>query len=133
MTDLEALLQQATSEVLKADDLKVLDHCRVHYLGKKGKLTEQLKTLGQLPAAERPLAGQQINIVKEKIQEVIEQKAAILQKNQIAQQLATESIDITLPGRAQQLGNIHPVTKTRDRIASWTAPKLKMITTILKH
>ena len=116
MTDLEALLQQATSEVLKADDLKVLDHCRVHYLGKKGKLTEQLKTLGQLPAAERPLAGQQINIVKEKIQEVIEQKAAILQKNQIAQQLATESIDITLPGRAQQLGNIHPVTKTRDRI-----------------
>ena len=58
MTDLDALLQQATHEILHTEDLKNLDHFRVLYLGKKGKLTEYLKNLGQLPAEERPFAGQ---------------------------------------------------------------------------
>ena len=114
--NLDELLQQATTEILQANDLKTLDHYRVFYLGKKGKLTDVLKTLGQLPAEERPLAGQKINIVKEQIQALIEQKVTVLQQNEIANQLAAETIDITLPGRRQQTGTIHPVTKTRDRI-----------------
>lgn len=116
MTDLDALLQQATDEISHADDLKNLDHFRVLYLGKKGKLTECLKNLGQLPPEERPLAGQKVNIIKQKIQEIIEQRTELLQNNRIATQLAAESIDVTLAGRRQPLGSLHPVTKTRDRI-----------------
>lgn len=118
MTDLETLLQQASHEISNADDLKNLDHYRVHYLGKKGKLTECLKNLGQLSPEERPLAGQKVNIVKQQIQDLIEQRSTLLEQNQIAAQLATESIDVTLPGRQQTIGSLHPVTKTRERIES---------------
>jgi phenylalanyl-tRNA synthetase alpha chain len=116
MTDLDAILEQATQEIHAADDLKNLDHFRVLYLGKKGRLTEYLKNLGQLPPAERPLAGQRVNAIKEKIQTLIEQRSDLLTEQQIAGQLAKETIDITLPGRRQNLGTIHPVTKTRERI-----------------
>ncbi len=116
MTDLETLIKHAVDEIQGADDLKHLDHYRVHYLGKKGKLTEYLKNLGQLPPEERPLAGQKVNAAKQQIQALIEERIQLLQKDQIAAQLAAESIDVTLPGRQQALGSLHPVTKTRDRI-----------------
>ncbi len=116
MTDLDAILKQATQEISATENLKNLDHYRVLYLGKKGKLTEYLKNLGQLPAAERPLAGQRVNTIKEKIQQLIEQRSTLLTDQQIATQLAAESVDITLPGRQQHFGSIHPVTKTRERI-----------------
>lgn len=116
MTDLEAILQQATKDISDAGDLTHLEQYRVMYLGKKGKLTDFLKTLGQLPAAERPGAGQQVNTVKEQIQTLIEQRSLLLGEQQIAKQLAAESVDITLPGRYQETGGIHPVTKTRERI-----------------
>ncbi|MEO8402265.1 MAG: phenylalanine--tRNA ligase subunit alpha [Gammaproteobacteria bacterium] len=116
MTDLDAILEQATQEISATTDLKDLDHSRVHYLGKKGKLTEYLKNLGQLPPEERPLVGQQVNTVKQKIQDLIEQRLAHLSKQQITSQLAAEAIDISLPGRRQDTGTIHPVTKTRERI-----------------
>lgn len=116
MTDLDALLQQASNEILAADDLKNLDHYRVYYLGKKGKLTEYLKNLGQLPADQRPLVGQQVNAVKQQIQDLIEQRVALLEQHQIAAQLAADSIDVTLPGRHQNPGTLHPVTQTRERI-----------------
>jgi phenylalanyl-tRNA synthetase alpha chain len=116
MTDLDALLKQATHEIQSSDDLKALDHYRVLYLGKKGKLTEYLKNVGQLPPAERPLAGQKVNVIKQQIQEVIEQRISLLQQNEINAKLANETIDVTLSGRKQSLGSIHPVTKTRERI-----------------
>lgn len=116
MTDLETILQQATQEISATDDLTRLDHYRVTYLGKKGKLTEVLKSLGQLPAAERPAAGQRVNVIKDKIQAIIEERASVLSEQQIAKQLAAENIDVTLSGRGQALGGIHPVTKTRERI-----------------
>lgn len=116
MTDLDQLLQQAAEIILKADDLKSLDDYRVQYLGKKGQLTEYLKSLGQLPAADRPIFGQKVNLIKQKIQALIDQQVSKLQKRQIEQQLAAETVDITLPGRRQSTGSIHPVTKTRDRI-----------------
>lgn len=116
MTDLENLLNQAKTDILAANDLKTLDDYRVLYLGKKGKLTEILKSLGQLSPEERPIFGQKVNHVKQQIQDIIEQRVSLLQENQIAQQLATEAVDITLPGRRQSLGSIHPVTQTRNRI-----------------
>src|SRR3990167_2794571 len=101
MADLDELLQQATQEILAASDLKSLDHYRVLYLGKKGQLTDYLKSLGQLPAEERPILGQKVNLAKQRLQELIEQQISLLQKNQISQKLAAESIDITLDiGRA---------------------------------
>jgi len=117
MTDLDALLQQATDTIQNTSDLKTLDDCRIHYLGKKGHLTEYLKTVGQLPPSERPLAGQKVNKIKEAIQAQINNKIELLKKNEIAKQLAMESLDITLPGRHQSAGSIHPISQTRQRIA----------------
>lgn len=119
MMDLDVLLEQATQEITTADDLKTLDLYRVAWLGKKGKLTECLKNLGQLPSEERPLAGQRVNSVKQKVQELIEERTSILTTRQISDQLAAESIDITLSGRRNELGGIHPVTKTRERIEAF--------------
>lgn len=116
MDNLDQLLQEAISAISQTDDLKNLDHYRVHYLGKKGKITESLKTLGQLSPEQRPLMGQKVNVIKEKIQALIEERSTVLEQKQIAEQLANESIDVTLPGRFQSLGTIHPVTKTRQRI-----------------
>ena len=116
MTDLDEILEQATQEILASDDLKILDHYRVHYLGKKGKLTDYLKSLGQLPAEERPVVGQRVNTIKQQIETLIDQRSLLLNDAQIATKLASEAIDVTLPGRHQSLGSIHPVTKTRERI-----------------
>jgi len=83
---------------------------------KKGQLTEFLKSLGSLPQAERPQLGQKVNLAKQQIQTLIDSQVQILQQNQIAKQLEDEALDITLSGRAQSLGSLHPVTKTRQRI-----------------
>ena len=101
MQSLEEIRQQAETEVRGAADLKSLDACRVHYLGKKGLLTEYLKTLGQLSPEERPAAGQKINTVKMVIQNLIEERDSEFKLAQIDSQLASDKIDITLPGRGQ--------------------------------
>jgi phenylalanyl-tRNA synthetase alpha chain len=116
MTILDELLKQAVHEIQTSSDLKTLDHYRVQYLGKKGKLTEYFKNLGQLPAEERPKAGQLVNTIKQQIQTLIEERTQLLQKDQIDAQLAAQTIDVTLPGRKQIIGSLHPVTKTRERI-----------------
>lgn len=112
MQSLEEIAKQAESAIQSSSDLKTLDNLRVQYLGKKGSLTEILKTLGQLSPEERPIAGQKINIVKQKIQTLIEERDAELKKSVIESQLASESIDVTLPGRSQTFGSTHPITKT---------------------
>src|SRR5690348_3928347 len=113
--DLEKILEQAQQEIITSNDLQTLDHYRIHYLGKKGKITEVLKNLGQLPAEERPLAGQKINVVKQKIQESLDHQLSKLQKKEIEAALHKDAIDITLPGRLQEIGSLHPVTKIRER------------------
>lgn len=112
MQALEDILRHAESAIRSANDLKSLDNYRVQYLGKKGQLTEYLKTLGQLPAHERPAAGQKINAAKETIQALIEQRIADLKSNLIASQLASETIDVTLPGKTLAFGSIHPISQT---------------------
>jgi len=116
--DLESILEEASQQISDAGDLKNLDHYRVQYLGKKGKLTELLKSLGQLPASERPAMGQKVNDAKLKIQNLIEERSRVLTTKQIESQLSAEAVDVTLSGRRQELGSIHPVTKTRERIES---------------
>ena len=116
MEALATLEQQARQAIAAATDLKILDDIRVQYMGKKGLLTEQLKQLGKLPADERPQAGQAINVAKKQVQAAIEARKAELQSAALAEQLASERIDVTLPGRGQQSGGLHPVTRTLQRI-----------------
>ncbi|HYP65005.1 MAG TPA: phenylalanine--tRNA ligase subunit alpha [Steroidobacteraceae bacterium] len=116
MADLTALTQEALAAVAACADLTVLDEARVHWLGKKGVLTEQLKTLGALPAAERPAAGARINQAKEQVQAAIEARRAALERADIERRLAAGRIDVTLPGRGEESGGLHPVTQARLRI-----------------
>ena len=116
MEALAALEQQARDAVAAAADLKALDDIRVQYLGKKGLLTEQLKQLGKLPAEQRPQAGQAINVAKQQVQDAIETRKADLQRAALQAQLAGERVDVTLPGRGQHSGGLHPVTRTLARI-----------------
>ena len=113
---LEALVEQALADLNSSADLGALDEVRVHFMGKKGLLTEQLKSLGSLPAAERPLAGQKINEAKAAIQAAMESRRASLEAAALARELAKGTIDVTLPGRGQEAGSLHPVTRTRLRI-----------------
>ena len=93
-----------------------LEEVRVRLLGKKGLLTEQLKALGKLPAAERPAAGQAINDAKAAIQSALEARRALLEEEALRAEVARGAIDVTLPGRGQEPGSLHPVTRTRLRI-----------------
>ena len=116
MVDLTALTQEALAAVAGCADLTALDEARVHWLGKKGVLTEQLKALGALPAAERPAAGARINQAKEQVQAAIEARRAALERADIERRLAAGRIDVTLPGRGEESGGLHPVTQARLRI-----------------
>ena len=103
-------------EVAASGSLEELDAVRVRWLGKKGLLTEQLKNLGTLPAAERPLAGARINEVKQQLQAALDTRRQALADSAVAAQLAAGTIDVTLPGRGEIPGGLHPVTLTRLRI-----------------
>ena len=113
---LVGLLEQALAEVEASRTLSDLDEVRVRLLGKKGLLTEQLKGLGKLSAAERPAAGQKINEAKAAIQAAIEGRRERLDRESIDAELARGTIDVTLPGRGQEAGSVHPVTRARLRI-----------------
>jgi phenylalanyl-tRNA synthetase alpha chain len=114
--DIEQLVAEATRLITDSQDVAALDQVRVQYLGKSGLLTAQLKQLGRLPAEERPAAGQAINQAKRSLQEAIEQRRELLEQEALNARLAAERIDVTLPGRGQGRGGLHPVTRTLERI-----------------
>ena len=114
--ELEQLTSEALSAVSDSSDLRALDEIRVRYLGKTGLFTEQLKQLGKLPKEERPQAGQAINKAKQSLQAAIEERKAVLENEALQTRLASERIDVTLPGRGQHSGGLHPVTRTMQRI-----------------
>ena len=116
MENLDALVAQALEAVHSAEDVNALEQIRVHYLGKKGELTQVMKTLGNLPAEERPQVGALINGAKERVTEVLNARKASLEEADLAAKLAAESIDVTLPGRGQASGGLHPITRTLERI-----------------
>ncbi len=114
--DLESLLEQASQAIGQSEDVAALDAVRVAYLGKKGEITARLKQLGQLQPEERREAGQQINRVKAEIQDLLDARRVSLSEAAIDAQLAAETVDISLPGRATDSGGLHPVTLTMNRI-----------------
>lgn len=114
MQALDDIVREATTAIESATDLKTLDNCRVQYLGKKGQLTEYLKTLGQLPPEQRPIVGQKVNVAKEAIQSLIDFHDNKLKASEVENKLNSETIDVTLPGRTREFGSIHPVTQAFD-------------------
>ena len=116
MNDLDSLVSQAQSEFAAAADANALDVAKSRYLGKSGAITQQLKSLGQLAPDERKSAGALINAAKWKIEQALESRREAIRDAQLAQQLAAESLDVTLPGRGAGKGGLHPVSRTIERI-----------------
>ncbi|MGV3486962.1 MAG: phenylalanine--tRNA ligase subunit alpha [Tuberibacillus sp.] len=113
---LEALKNEALASVKEATELKALQDLRVKYLGKKGPITEVLRGMGKLSAEERPVIGQLANEIRGAIQSAIEEKQTKLEEEAINQRLASETIDVTMPGRVLPKGNKHPLTAIVEEI-----------------
>ncbi|MEE4299575.1 MAG: phenylalanine--tRNA ligase subunit alpha [Pseudomonadales bacterium] len=116
MEALDRLVAEASAAIDAAEAPEALEALRVGYLGKKGELTALLKTLGRLPAEERPAAGQAINAAKEAVQAQLDARRVALEASVLAGQLASERVDVTLPGRTVETGGLHPHTQTMLRI-----------------
>jgi len=116
MDVLEDVLRRAQGEIAEAESLAELDQVRVQYVGKKGLITERMKTLGALPAEERKDAGAYINRIRDQFTAGLEFRKSQLEARALEQRLASETIDVTLPGRGQRAGGLHPVTLTLRRI-----------------
>lgn len=113
---LKELRESAVVELAKADSLDMLNDLRVKYLGKKGSLTSILRGMGALSAEERPRIGQIVNEIRAELEGVIEAKGTELKEAELAARLASERIDVTLPGRQPSEGHRHPLTLTLERI-----------------
>ena len=116
IVDLENLVAGGLAEIAGVAHSDALEEVRVRLLGKKGTITAQLKQLGHLPAAERPAAGARINEAKERLAAAIDARRVVLERTAVARELAAGALDVTLPGRGQRPGALHPVTRTRMRI-----------------
>src|SRR5450759_1249269 len=116
MQELQQILDQALQQFALISDEAELEQVKARYLGKEGSLTVLLKGLGKLSAEERPAAGARINQVKQSIEAALQQRRDTLQQIKLAQKLAAESLDVTLPGRGLGTGGLHPVTRTLERI-----------------
>ena len=121
MENLNEIIEAAKIEIASATDERSLDEVRVQFLGKKGKLTQLLKTLGKLTPEERPAAGAEINKAKEQVQALISECKEKLNAEALGKALASEKIDITLPGRSRGYGGLHPVTRTMERMEEFFA------------
>jgi len=113
---LEQLLADAQAAANGARDLAGVEDVRVRYLGKKGLLTDQLKHVGSLPAAERPLFGKWVNDAKDRLGESLQARKTELAVTTQEARLARERIDVTLPGRGAGIGGLHPITRTLERL-----------------
>ncbi len=116
MTDLDALASASLAQIGACDALAALEELRVQLLGKKGQLTLRLQAVGKLPVAERRDAGQAINAVKQRLEQALAERHAALERAAIERELAAGRIDVTLPGRGEGRGGLHPITRARLRI-----------------
>ncbi|MCW5589543.1 MAG: phenylalanine--tRNA ligase subunit alpha [Legionellales bacterium] len=116
---IDTILTTALTAVDHVQELNALEQIRVQYLGKKGELTELLKSIASLPVSERPNAGQLINQAKHTLQQALQEKKNNLETQQLAQALAQQTIDVSLPGRGFKPGNHHPISRTRQRMVAF--------------
>jgi len=115
-TELQDLQESAQSAIAAINDLGELEQLRLQYFGKKGQLSQILRNMGKLTPEERPRIGALSNNVKEILQSQLDQQKATLQSEQIQAQLASETLDVTMPGVGRSLGRIHPLNSTIDRM-----------------
>jgi phenylalanyl-tRNA synthetase alpha chain len=116
MADLTHLISEAQVDFANSETMNDLEVAKAKYLGKTGLLTDALKGLGKLSNEERPAVGAAINVVKQGVEAALTARREAILNAEQAKQLAQESIDVTLPGRAQSQGGLHPVTLTLKRI-----------------
>jgi phenylalanyl-tRNA synthetase alpha chain len=116
MHELESIVAAARSEFAACEYAVALENVKAKYLGKSGRLTELLKTLGRLPTAERPTAGTRINEAKAELEAALQRRREELAETGLARKLAADALDVSLPGRGQSVGGLHPITRTRQRI-----------------
>jgi phenylalanyl-tRNA synthetase alpha chain len=116
MQDVDAIVNEALALFAGTSDAAQLEHAKARYLGRAGALTELLKGLGKLPPAERPAMGGRINAAKEKLEAALARERERIQAQDLEARLAEEALDVTLPGRGQGVGGLHPVTYTMQRI-----------------
>ncbi|HEU0289784.1 MAG TPA: phenylalanine--tRNA ligase subunit alpha [Burkholderiales bacterium] len=116
MQDVDAIVKEALAAFAGADDADKLEQVKARYLGKSGALTQLLKGLSKLPAAERPAFGSRVNAAKETLEAAIVDRRARIQSRKLEARLTEETLDVTLPGRGLGVGGLHPVTRTLERI-----------------
>ncbi len=114
--DLDQLLVRAQREIDAAGDLRGLEQLRVDWLGKKGRVTELLKQLGGMAPDQRKTFGERVNRAKDQVAAWLDASKSKLERAQLDARLAAETIDVTLPGRGEGAGGIHPITRTIQRI-----------------
>ena len=118
MKEVTALVDGGIAQVAQVGDLQAWEVLKAEYLGKTGKITALMKGLGALSIEEKKTIGAAINVEKQRFQDAINQKRDELNAAKLAAQLKSESLDVTLPGRGQSIGGLHPVTNTLERVVS---------------
>ncbi len=116
MNDLESVAQSARADFARAATPAELEDAKARFLGKAGRITEQLKALGALPADQKKARGAEINVAKQAIEAALQARRDALAEAQLEVQLAAQSLDVTLPGRTRGGGGIHPVSRAQERI-----------------
>jgi phenylalanyl-tRNA synthetase alpha chain len=139
MDNLDQIVGEAQAAFAAISDPDALEQVKARFLGKSGQITELLKGLGKLPPEEKKTAGAAINVAKTAVEAALNERREAIRKAALEARLAEEALDVTLPGRAEARGGLHPVTRTLERIESLfarsvsksqTARKSKRISTI---
>jgi len=118
MSDLDAIVAEATALFASINEAHALEEAKARYLGKAGVLTEALKGLGKLPPEERRSQGARINAAKETLESALRERREAIQNRELEAKLREEALDVTLPGRGAHRGGLHPVTRTLERVES---------------
>ena len=118
MENLENLKSELLAEIAGVSDLKAWDECRVALIGKKGKITEQLKGLSALPLEQKIEAGKKLNVLKSEIEAALEARKDVLEVEELNKKLMSETVDVTLPIRPEAQGRIHPVSKIYEEVVA---------------
>ncbi len=116
MDSVNQIIRQALADIEASEALASLDELRVHYLGKKGEITSLLKSLGGMEHEQRKAFGQEVNRAKGEVAQAVAERKKVLEEAALNARLASETIDVTLPGRGQDRGGLHPVTHTLQRM-----------------
>lgn len=116
MQDVDSIVTEALDLFAGIDDADALESAKARYLGKTGVITELRKTLGKVPAEERPAMGVRFNEAKDKLEDALRKQREAIQSTKLEARLKEEALDVTLPGRGAGVGSVHPVTRTLERI-----------------